>query len=348
MSAKRIVVCTAQTPFVQGGAELHVASLHRALLERGYESDIVRVPFLWYPKAEVLKGYLAWRLLDLTESEGQKIDMVIATKFPSYVVRHPNKVVWLIQQFRQAYDLFGTEHSHFTNDPGDTRLRQIIRQIDNVTLSEAKRIFTNARNTANRLLRFNGLHAEPLYAPPPLDGHYRCDSYGDYLLVVSRLNILKRVNLIVEAMAQVRSGVQCLIAGRGEEEDSLRRLARDRGVANRVKFLGFVPDDQLIELYANCFSTFYGPYDEDYGLATVEAMKSHKPVLTVSDAGGVLEFVEDGVTGYVTRPGDHQELATRIDQLFADRALCQRLGETGYEKVREITWDKTIELLLGG
>lgn len=347
MSVKRIAICTSQIPFVHGGAELHAECLHRELAARGHEVDVVRIPFRWYPKEEVLKGYLAWRLLDLTESEGQKIDMVIALKFPAFAVRHPNKVAWLIQQFRQAYDLFGTQWSHFTNDPADTRLRQIIREMDTLTLSESRHIFTNSRNTADRLLRFNGLHAEPLYVPPPLDGRYRCDDYGDYLLVVSRLNVLKRVHLIVEAMAHVRSGARCLIAGRGEEEGNLRRLVKERGVTDRVEFLGFVPDDQLIELYAKCFATFYGPYDEDYGLATVEAMKSHKPVLTATDSGGVLEFVQDSVTGCVVPPGNPEMLAEHIDQLYADRALCHELGEAGYERVRDITWDRTIERLLG-
>jgi glycosyltransferase involved in cell wall biosynthesis len=145
----------------------------------------------------------------------------------------------------------------------------------------------------------------------------------------------------------VRGGVRCLIAGRGEEADNLKRLAQERGVADRVEFLGFVPDEQLIELYANCFATFYGPYDEDYGLATVEAMKSHKPVLTATDSGGVLEFVQDGVTGYVVPPGNPETLAERIAQLYADRALCRQLGQAGYERVRGITWERTIEQLLG-
>ena len=347
MAGKRIAVCTAQIPFVRGGAEIHAESLHRELAQRGFEVDMIRLPFRWYPKEEVLKGYLAWRLLDLTESEGRKIDMVVALKFPAYVVQHPNKITWLIQQFRQAYDLFGTPHTHFTNDPDDTRLRQIIRTIDTQTLAESRRLFTNARNTANRLARFNGLQAEPLYVPPPLDGRYRHESYGDYLLVVSRLNVLKRINLVVEAMAHTQPHVRCIVVGQGEEQDNLARLARERGVSGRIQFLGFVDDTRLLDLYANCFAVYYGPYDEDYGLATVEAFKSRKPVLTMVDSGGVLEFVEDDVTGYIALPGDPQALAAHIDRLHADRALCQRLGEAGHERVKDVTWDRTIERLIG-
>lgn len=346
MRIKRIVICAAQIPFGHGGAEILVESLHRQLRERDWMVEVVRIPFRWYPKEEILKGYLAWRLLDLTESEGQKIDLVIATKFPSFAVQHPNKVTWLIQQFRQAYELYGTEHSHFTNDPEDRRLRQAIWYIDTLTLSESRRLFAISRNVADRLARYNGLQAQVLYPPPKHEGLYRNDGYGDYLLVVSRLNRWKRIDLAIEAMSYVRSPARLLIAGTGEEERALKRLVKERGIMDKVKFLGYVDDHQLLDLYANCFALFYAPYDEDYGLATVEAFKSQKPVLTTADSGGVLEFVEDGVTGYVTSPGEVQQLAHHIDQLFADRALCQSLGAAGYEKVREINWDRTIEQLL--
>lgn len=346
MRTKRIIICAPQIPFARGGAEILVESLHCQLARRGWPVEIVRIPFRWYPKREILKGYLAWRLLDLTESEGRKVDLVIATKFPSFVVQHPNKVTWLIQQFRQAYELYGTEHSHFTNNPEDKRLRQAIWHIDTLTLSESRRLFAISRNVAKRLARFNGLQAQVLYPPPKHEGLYYNDGYGDYLLVVSRLNRWKRVNLAIEAMPYVRSAARLLIVGTGGEEEALKRLVKKRGVADKVEFLGYVDDHQLLDLYANCFALFYAPYDEDYGLATVEAFKSQKPVLTTTDSGGVLEFVEDGVTGYVASPGEAQQLAHYIDQLFADRALCRELGMAGYEKVRDITWDRTIEQLL--
>ena len=69
-----------------------------------------------------------------------------------------------------------------------------------------------------------------------------------------------------------------------------------------MRFLGWVDDDTLIRLYAECFAVFYAPVDEDYGLATVEAFQAGKPVVTASDSGGVLEFVEDGVSGCVSAP----------------------------------------------
>jgi hypothetical protein len=98
-------VCEAQVPFVHGGAELHVRQLVRELCARGYLAELVSVPFRWNPKEEILPHAAAWRLLDLSESNGRPVDLVIASKFPTYFVRHPNKIAWLIHQYRAAYEL---------------------------------------------------------------------------------------------------------------------------------------------------------------------------------------------------------------------------------------------------
>ena len=73
-------------PFVRGGAEFHVRELVRQLRAHGHDTELVSVPFKWYPKDEILAHAAAWRLLDLSESNGRPIDLVIATKFPTYFV----------------------------------------------------------------------------------------------------------------------------------------------------------------------------------------------------------------------------------------------------------------------
>lgn len=342
---KRIAICTAQIPFVRGGAEIHVGSLARELRRRGFEVDIVSLPFKEYPRSQLLKSCLIWRLVDLSESGHSPIDLVIATKFPSYVVRHANKVTWLIHQHRAVYDLYGTEHSDFTNSPEDRHFRAMIRQIDNESLAESQRIFTNARNTAARLARYNGLHGEPLYHPPKHEGLYRNDGYGDYVFAVSRLDRIKRLDGLVRAIAHTRPDVRCRIAGSGPMEAELRRLAAKLGVDDRVEFLGFVRDDELIDLYAGCFAVYFAPYDEDYGYVTLEAFKSRKPVLTSPDSGGVLEFVADGENGFVVPWDEPASMGERINRLHADSRLAARLGDAGHARVADITWDYAIERL---
>ena len=125
-----VVICHSQVPFVRGGAEEHVEGLCDALRQAGHRADIVALPFKWYPKPEILKAALAWRLLDLTEANGLPIDRVICTKFPTWAVRHPRKVAWVIHQHRQAYDWYGTTLSDFTASPEDRLLRRRIAEVD--------------------------------------------------------------------------------------------------------------------------------------------------------------------------------------------------------------------------
>src|ERR671912_2382084 len=123
MAGPRIVVCEVQVPFVRGGAEALVRELVRQLRARAYRVERVSVPFKWYPKDEILAHAAAWRLLDLSESNGSRIDLAIGTKFPSYFVRHPHKVAWLIHQYRAGYELAGTVYSDFHHVEGDVGLR---------------------------------------------------------------------------------------------------------------------------------------------------------------------------------------------------------------------------------
>jgi glycosyltransferase involved in cell wall biosynthesis len=342
----RIAVCNGQIPFVRGGAEILADALIDQLRQRGHQAELIQVPFKWHPKGEVLKSYLAWRLINVQESEGQPIDRVISLKFPAFVVQHPYKVTWLVQQFRQAYDMFGTQYGYFDESEADTELRRAIWQMDTRTLSESRHIFTISDNVGDRLRRYNLLQSETLYPPPALDGQFYNRGYGDYVFSISRLNQTKRLDHLIRAMAHTDTSVRCKIAGRGEERVALQRLAREVGVDDRVEFLGFVSDDEALGLYAGALAVYYAPVDEDYGLATVEAMKSQKPVLTTDDSGGVLEFVDDGATGYVTPAGDGAAMAQRIDELYGTRDTAKRLGQAAHRKVAAICWDAVIDRLL--
>jgi glycosyltransferase involved in cell wall biosynthesis len=337
----RVLVCTAQVPFASGGAERHAAGLVRELRDAGHETDLVQLPFKWYPREEILASALAWRLLDVTEADGKKVDLVVPMKFPSYMVRHPNKVVWLIHQFRQAYDRFGTRDSDFTASPEDTRWRELITESDRTGLSEARRIFTNARNTAERLRRFNGLAGEALYHPPPLAGRYRTEVSAGFAFAIGRLDAWKRFDLAIEAAAAGRFPL--VLAGSGPDEERLRKVAAACGAD--VSFRGKVSDDELLSLYATCGAVLFTPADEDYGYIALEAFLSRKPVVTCSDSGGPLEFVEDGVTGCVAAPSG-PAVGAAAAALLGDAARARRLGEAGFERVRGITWERAVRTLL--
>lgn len=341
-----IVVCEAQVPFVSGGAESHVRELVGQLRGRGHAVELVSIPFKWYPKEEILAHAAAWRLIDLSESNGRPIDLVVATKFPTYFVRHPNKVAWLIHQYRAAYELCGTPYSDFDHTELDVGLRDTLIRLDTRMLGECRRIFTNARNTAARLATFNGLRGEALYHPSKLSGLIRPGPYGDYVLAVGRIELVKRMDLAVRAMRHVDPAVRLVVAGDGTQRARVEALAAEEGVAGRVRFLGTVDDQALIDLYAGALAVVYAPYDEDYGYVTLEAFLARKPVITATDAGGPLEFVEHGVNGYVCDP-DPEAVARAVNELWQNRPRAAALGDAGHDRARTVTWDGVVEKLLG-
>ena len=344
-SIRTVLVCEAQVPFVHCGAELHVRGLVGELRRRGYRAERVSIPFKWYPKEELLAQAAAWRLVDLSESNGEPIDAVIATKFPTYFVRHPNKITWLFHQYRAIYDLCGTPYSEFGHTERDVRLRDTLMALDNDALGESKRLFTIANNTTDRLARYNGIAAETLYHPPPLAGRLTTGAPGDYVLSVGRLEATKRVDLIVRAMAQADRRVRLIVAGEGPLRGRLEEIAVESGVADRVTFTGGVTETQLVALYAGALAVVFPPFDEDYGYVTLEAFLSRKAVVTTTDAGGPLEFVDDGVNGFVTEPAA-EALGAAISRLAGDPRRAQSLGDAGYDRARVITWDGVVDRLM--
>ena len=340
------MVADAQVPFVEGGAELHVRSLVTQLQRRGYLVEKVAVPFRPQAKSDILAQAAAWRLLDLSVSTEQPIDLLIATRFPSYFARHPRKVAWVIHQHRTAYELCGTPYSDFEHTEADVGLRRRLLDLDRRMLGECRHVFTNAQNTANRLEKFNGVAARALYHPPPLADRLRPGDYGDYVLVVGRLEAVKRPDLAIRALAHVPAPMRLVIVGEGSQRGLAERAAAESGVGDRVVFAGAAGADELVTLYAGARAVVYVPFDEDYGYVTLEAFLSAKPVVTATDSGGTLEFVRDGENGFVCAP-EPSAIGQAIARLAADPSLARRLGQHGFGRATQVTWDGVVEQLVG-
>ena len=191
----RIAVCHPKPPFMTGGAESHAQGLVDALVAAGHEAELVTIPFKWYPPGELVHQMGLWRSIDLTETNGDRIDMVIAQKFPAYMIRHPRKRIWLIHQHRTAYDLWDAPGlGDLIDQPNGEAVRDIIHTADLVGLAEAERIFTNSENVRGRLHRSTGLTGEVLYHRSALAERMlgaEPGPRGDYILYPSRLDRLK-------------------------------------------------------------------------------------------------------------------------------------------------------------
>lgn len=345
MKKKKVAVLHAQVPFVRGGAELLVENLTTQLRIRGFDAEIVSLPFKWYPNNTLLDSYLGWHMLDLTESNGQKIDLVIATKVPTYMIQHPNKTVWLMHQFRPAYDLQNNGPAGGCNViPGGRELKRKIIHMDNLALSEVKPIYTISKTVSTRLKQYNNIVSTPLYHPPALEGKYFSENYEDYILSVGRLDPNKRVDLLIRSLPYCNPHITAVIAGTGAIRQDLEKLAETLNVKERVKFMGYVPDQDLPKLYANALAVCFTPIDEDYGYITLEAFLSQRPIITCYDSGGVLEFAENKKNAVVCSD-EPEEIGKAFDKLYYNKSLAKEYGQAGYEKVKDIKWDYVIDEL---
>jgi glycosyltransferase involved in cell wall biosynthesis len=332
-----VVVCGAQKPFVHGGAELHQENLVRAITDAGHRAELVRLPVAW-EKKRLFDSPLAWRLTPVDA------DMVIATNFPSYFVRHPRKVVWLFHQHRGAYDAADAAWSDMGLDDDALERQRLLTEWDSRALEEAQRLYTTSGVVAQRLRRFNGLVGKTLYHPPPLYDRLREGPFGDYVFSATRIEANKRPHLLVDSMAHCQ-GVRSVIAGRGSFLDEIRASVERQRLGSRVELRGFVSDEELVELYAGALAVIYAPYDEDYGYVTLQAFLAGKPVITASDSGGVLEWVKDGVNGIVT-DGSAKAVGAAVGRLAGDRALARRMGTAAREAVKDLSWTPVVHELL--
>jgi len=333
-----ICVCGAQVPFARGGAELHMENLVAAFAAAGHRADLVKIPVAW-DQGRLFDAALAWRMVPIDA------DLVVATNFPSYFVRHPRKVVWLFHQHRGAYDGADEQWAGFDKDDVSLETQRLLANWDARALEEAVGLFTTSGVVADRLLRYNGLAATPLYHPPPLQKLLHPGPHGGDVFCATRLEANKRPELLVEAMAASTSGARMVIAGSGSLAEPLAAMARRLGVADRIQWLGYVGDDELVARYASASAVVYVPFDEDYGYVTLQAFCAAKPVITAKDAGGVLEWVTDGENGIVTDGSPHA-IGEAIDSLVRDPALARRMGEAGHVRVRDLSWAPVVERLV--
>ena len=302
----RVAVLHPQTAFVRGGAETHAEGLVRALRAAGHDADLVQIAGKWYPASQLAHQMAVWRSFDITESNGLKVDAVVGLKFPAYLVEHERKIVWLMHQHRTAYELWDHPvYADLSRQEDGPAVRDMVWNADRLSLNEAKRVFTNSKNVKDRLWSSLRIPAEVLYHPSPVMEHLMDETsgpLGDYVLFPSRMESLKRQSLVIDAMQHVRSAVTLVLVGKGPDEQALRDQVERLGLQQRVRFEIDVTDARLFQLYEEALAVYYGPFDEDYGYVTLEGFAADRPVVTLADSGGPLEFVVDGETGLVAAP----------------------------------------------
>ncbi len=343
----RVAVVTSSPPLSDGGHLVIAQALVTALTKAGHRAGLITTPQNRFGRQGA--AYVATWLTDVgVTDEGDAIDQVISLRYPSYAVRHPRHVCWLNHTMREYYDLWDQFRAPLSwkGRLKEGVRRRLVHLADRRLLTHhVGRVFAQSTTIRDRLRQDLGLEAAVLRPPPP-PRPYRCDDYGDYVFAVSRLTPLKRLHLVVAAVARGRTrGLRCVIAGDGPEIASLRALVRELRVEDRVELVGRVSDSDLVEHLARCRAVCFVPRDEDYGFVTTEAFASRKAVITCTDSGGPAELVQDGVQGFVCRP-EAETLATAMARLMEDRDLAVRMGNAGHAIVAEMSWEHAVGELL--
>lgn len=378
------IVAPSAVPFCVGGAEnLWWGLLEHINQETEHQAELIKLPSPETSFWELIESYRNLSHLDLSHfdvvlSSKYPAWMVQHSSHVCYLQHRlrglydtyhflgqpedyeaSNRKVAGLQKFmannqgnRRYLELFFAQLDQLRSELGDQDsafqfpgpfAREVVHFMDNIALSPGliRKYAAISRNVAGRRHYFPpSAQVEVIYHPSNLKSFSTGES--EYLFTVSRLDSAKRIALLIEAMKLVQSPIELRIAGTGPDEESLKQLA---GNDKRIVWLGFISDQAVVEAYANSLAVLYVPYDEDYGLVTIEAMMSAKPVITTRDSGGPNEFVVSGETGYVVEP-EPQALAERIDYLCEHRDEAREMGKTAQRQVQFITWESTVAKLL--
>jgi glycosyltransferase involved in cell wall biosynthesis len=348
-----VLVLGAKVPFTRGGQEILVKSLCDELGRRGHNVDTVELPYHVNSRVALLQQAYLWRQLDLSTFAGLKVDRIIATKFPTYFARHDVKSVWLVHQHRPIYDLFGTQFSDFSDDPRSEAIRRRLMREDTNEIASCRVIAGISRNVISRLHEFNNLIGEVLYPPLPCGNRYYCSPDEPYILAIGRICRIKRVDLLIKALPLITNNLTIKIIGQPDDPEFFEYIKNEiakHHLNHRVQFLGRIPDEELLRVLSKAMMVYYAPFDEDYGFVSLEAFASHKPVISATDSGGILEFVEHEVNGLVVEPVI-EKIADAANRLFFEEQQRLLYGQNGYQRVLDCGlldqgWDKVIDHLM--
>lgn len=347
LKKKRIAVITSDVPFVKGGHLIIAQSTVKALQDYGHEADLILTPQNRF--GSQLRAYLATRLIDFEEDGlGRKIDQIISFRFPSFAAKHSCHVCWLNHRMREYYDLWEMLLSqlHFKGKIKENIRRRIIHFLDTFLLKHnVSRLWAQSKTIQQRLKKWGKIQAEVLYPPPPQRDYYT-HSYQNFILAISRLHKLKRLDLLIEAFKYIKNKeLKAVIIGQGPEENNLKQKIKMNALEKRIDLLGKADEKTILANYAQCRAVFFAPLREDYGLVTAEAFACRKPVVTTSDAGGPTELVKNKENGFIVE-NKPEIIAEKFDLLAEDKDLAEAMGLKAYHFISQLSWDKTVEKLI--
>ena len=343
----KVLVVNNMAPFSWGGAEELAVHLRSALMEAGHESEVLRLPFQWEPATRIPSQMLMVKGLELVN-----VDRVIALKFPAYLIRHRAKTLWLLHQYRQAYDLYEAGMSNISKGEQGESIRAAIRAGDDEAFGECERIFVNSEVTGDRLARFSGVRGEVLRPPLNDPELFVGGPSENYIFAGGRVNAMKRQHILLEALALTSSKVRLVIAGPPDDPadaSRLRQLVEEHGLGDRVLLdLGFLPRATVAQYVNRAAAIACLPYDEDsLSYVAMEGAAAGKPLLTTTDSGGVLGLVRHLETGWSADPSPGS-IAAGLEALAGETPRTIAMGQSARDLWLQLgsSWPQVVDRLL--
>jgi glycosyltransferase involved in cell wall biosynthesis len=338
----------------QGGAEVIIRQIYSRLQQRGHRVTFLTCRFEGGAERTEIDGMEVIRVGNLYDFNfhapcyarkhlEERIDVVVEdlNKLPFYsplILRRPVLV--------NIPHLFGTTVFQQAPFPlaayvyaQERTIPHVYRECEFQVLSESTR-----EDLERRQIRPEQIHVvrsgidHDFYRPPAANGKPRRKA----LLYLGRLKKYKCIEfpiLVLGRLAARHPEVEYWIAGEGDYRDELERIAREEGVSDRVKFLGYVDGTPKQELLQNARVLLYTSPKEGWGLSVIEANAAGMPCVA-SDSPGLRESVRDQETGFLVPHGDLPALAHRLDQLLGDEALWQRMSKSGIEWASRFSWEQ--------
>lgn len=381
---KIAIIAPCPVPYTVGGAEKMWWGLQRQInTQTSHQCELIKLPTKEHSFWELIQSYEAFAKLDLSGFDlvisGKYPAWMVSHPRHICYMQHRLRGLYDCYHYNNLPDRYETVHPEliamqrllesrptresldevfsrlsamrYRHDlPADAFqfpgpfIKQVLEYLDGVGLATdaIESYYAISKTVRDRPYFPAGAAVRVLYPPSNLE-EFRSGEFR-YLFTASRLDGAKRIHLLVDAMKLVKAKIELRIAGEGPDRGRLEAAAKDDP---RIRLLGFRSDADLIDDYANALAVAFLPQDEDYGLITVEAMMSGKPVITTPDAGGPTEFVSHERTGMCVDANPAQ-LAAAIDRLAADRTSTERMGEAARQRVAAITWKNTTDALFNG
>jgi glycosyltransferase involved in cell wall biosynthesis len=202
-----------------------------------------------------------------------------------------------------------------------------------------RRMIVVTRYMRDELLRngFDSARIE-IHAPVPRSGDAGLrSSFGDRNLILYAGQIIRGngVDVLLESLARLRSPFEGVILGDGNHKAACEALSRKLGLADRVRFTGFVPQEELKAYYRECsVVALSSVWPEPIATIGLEVMRYALPVVAF-DAGGIKDWLIDGHNGFLVPWMDRDCFARRLDELLGDKEKARRFGENGFALVSE-------------